>query len=144
MPPNADPTLKIPVPLESWVENMIKAQSAEVSTQLEKQLGQLLEKHKENCSVSDLEREVWGNGKNGLKDEVLILRTDVKTLIKQNEGARGFVADVLKPVLVAVIIAGIFWFMSVRVEGCKGKRVEEKELTSHTPIHPYTLTPTNP
>ena len=58
--------------------------------------------------------------------------------------AREFVADVLKPVLVAVIIAGIFWFRSVRVEGCKGKRVEEKELTSHTPIHPYTLTPTNP
>lgn len=111
MPPNPDQTLQIPVPLESWVENMIKAQSAEVSTQLERQIENLLEKHKQGCSVSDLEREIWGNGKNGLSDEMIILRTDVETIKKQTESARGFVADILKPVLVAVIIAGIFYFI---------------------------------
>lgn len=109
MPPRTDPTLT--VPLESWVENMIKAQSAEVSTQLEKQIETLLEKHKQGCSVSKLEREIWGNGEKGLSDKMIIIQADVATIKKQTESARGFVADILKPVLVAVIIAAIFYFV---------------------------------
>lgn len=109
MPPAPDQTLT--VPLDVWVENMIKAQSAQISTQLEKQIEELLEKHKQGCSVSKLEREIWGNGKNGLSDEMIILRTDVETIKKQTESTRGFMVDVLKPVLVAVIIAVIFYFI---------------------------------
>ena len=102
-----NPDTSVEVRLEDWVKTLITEQSRETSKEIER----LIDKHKVECPVSDLEREIWGNGKKGLSKEMVEMRKDIQIIKKQTESARGFIADILKPVLVAVIIAMIFYFI---------------------------------
>ena len=64
----------------------------------------VLQQHKNDCPVGALKREVWGNGKQGIRDDVKDLKSDVKVL----QRGRSLVWEIVKPAIVALVVSAVF------------------------------------
>ncbi len=100
---------KIKVPLEDWVEQIVERT---ITISFEK----LLVRHKADCDISKIAVEIWGNGKAGLKADVTKLKNDMQTNKKVREGLHGFLRDLAKPVLAALLVAAIFWMFNTKAD----------------------------
>jgi len=85
---------------QEWLEGVIERTAKAV-----------IDEHWKNCPIGNIVVEVWGvpgdPEKPGLKGHVAELRGDVKAL----KTCKKFMGDLVKPSLVAVIVAALMWGM---------------------------------
>lgn len=92
----------ISVPIPDFVENLVKLTVKEC-------LPKIIEEHRQNCPVNDLKNDIWGNKNPGIKADVRDLKKDMKAV----KGVGGWLKDLGRMIIAALIIAFIFWMLSM-------------------------------
>ena len=66
---------------------------------------EVIRQHRADCNVVEISREIWGNGKPGLKADLQEMRSELKDM----RGRKAWLGKIMQSIVTAVGVAMVFW-----------------------------------
>ena len=116
--------VNINVKLEDWVEQIVQRAAGEAASTA-------LKEHRQECPINDLAKEIWG-GPGGQPPGMKAALAGVSQEVNALKRCKGFLRDIAKPVIAAVIVAAIFWAMQQYAKDAKATAKPPQTPTERT------------